>query len=334
MVQQEFIAPIEVWTPITAKSVEGVRPFYWISDLGRVFNTNINRFVPQFPDGKRGYLLVTLATDHGNVTKSVHRILMLEFVGPDPDPKKDEVDHISGDKTKNTIYDLEWVSGSENITRAYDNGLMPSGEDSPISILSNDDVRQVCLMLQNGIDKREICTFLRSKGIAHPYGEINSIYTRRTWKRISKDYVFYNYDVREPVFTEQEIHLICKLLESKLPYSNIISQLGYDYDSLSEREKNNMYQAISRIKCGHAFKEISSQYNIDHDYSNNVYTDTEIHLICKRLEEGASVRQILIELGHDVHISQDRLEYYKYTNPIYKIKNRAMFTEISKNYNF
>lgn len=332
--KQPLIPPMEFWRPVTDKSVPGVRPYYWISDLGRMFNTNINRFMPQFDDGRRGYLLVTLATDRGNITKSVHRIMMIEHVGFDPDPNKNEVDHISGVKYNNSIYNTRWVSGSENIIAAYDNGLMPSGEDSPSSVLSNDDVRYVCQMMQDGIDRHKIYDFLASRGIAYPNTLFHSIYTRRSWKRISKDYAFQDYRERDSVFTTDEIHIVCQCLEKNMNHRDIIAALGMNPDLMTQDQRNNLYTAISHIKKGLHFTEISSQYSIDSDSTKNVYSDDEVHHICRRLQEGASTRQILQELGHDVTISTNRLDYYKYTNPIYKIKQRKMFTHISSNYNF
>lgn len=329
-----LIIPVEYWLPITDKSVKGVKPYYFISDLGRVYNTNINRFVPQFDDGKRGYLLVTLATDNGNITKSVHRIVMIEFKGFDPDPDKDEVDHISGDKTINTIYNLEWVTGSENITRAFDMGLMASGEDSPLSKLSNDDVRQICLMMQNGYDRNIILDFLRSKGIKNEYGVFNSIYTRRSWKRISKDYVFANYDIRHIRFSDSEIHLICQCLEKRMPYKDIMIAIGIDIDNISQSEIDNLYQVISNIKRRSGFTHISNQYNFDENYSNKVFTDDEVHYICKRFEDGVSPRQILHELGYDIKVSKDRREYYHFMNPMNNIKSKKLYTNISSQYNF
>ena len=336
MINQNIIHPIERWKPVTDKSVKGVRPFYWVSDLGRVYNTNINRFVPQFDDGRRGYQLITLATESGNITKSIHRIVMIEHVGFDPDPDRDEVDHKTGDKNDNSIYNLEWVSGSENITRAYDMGLMPSGEDSPVSVLRNDDVRQVCEMLQAGIDKHIILDFLRSKGITSVYSVFAAIYTRRTWKRISKDYIFQEYDIMWHMkFSESEIHIICQCLEKEMHYKDIMIALGIDLNSIDQNEINNLYQTISKIKRGETFKHISCQYNIDKNYGNIVFTENEVHYICKRLEDNnASPREILLELGYDVNYARNPKEYHRYIDSVSRIKTGKTFSHISSQYNF
>lgn len=331
---QDLQPAMEHWLPITEKSVPGVRPFYWISDLGRAFNTNTNRFIPQFDDGKRGYLLITLATDKGNITKSVHRIVMIEFFGFDPDPLKDEVDHFSGEKYNNSIYNLHWVSGSENVTAAYDMGLMPSGEDSPASVLTNDDVRHVCQMMQDGIDRREIYTFLKSKGIVYPDTLFHAIYTRRTWKRISKDYVFQDYRERRGLLEENDVRIICECLEQNMPHRDIIINLGIDFDSLEQNEKNRLFTTISHIKRGLSYTEISSQYNIDKDYSKNIFTEQEVHEICKYLEMGLPAKEILHRIGYDVDVSIDKRRYHKYVDPISRIKCKRIHTDISSQYNF
>lgn len=329
---EQFIPAMEFWKPITNKSVPNVKPFYWISDLGRAFNTNTNRFIPQFDDAKRGYLLITLATDNGNITKSVHRIVMIEFVGFDPDPKKNEVDHISGIKYNNSIYNLRWVSGSENITAAYDNGLMPSGEDSPMSILSNDDVRNICQMMQDNVDRHVIYDFIMSKGVSSPSSVFYSIYNRVTWKRISNEYTFANYKERSKVFSDPEIHQICKGLEMNLNHRDIIISLGIDPNMLSRAELDNMYTFISHVKKGLHYTEISSLYNIDRNSTKKTFTDSEVHYICRRIKDGIRNIQILYELGYHIDVSKNRSEYFKYSNGIMNIRNKRSYTHISSQY--
>lgn len=331
---EELIIPMEFWKPITSKSVPSVRPFYWVSDLGRVWNINTNRFVPQFDDAKRGYLLITLATETGNVTKSVHRIVMIEFMGYDPDITKDEVDHKSGIKYNNSIYNLRWVSGSENITAAYDLGLMPSGEDSPNSIFTNDEIREICLMMQNGVPRNKIYDFIASKGSTSPSSVFYAIYNRTSWKRVSEGYVFQDYNERGRVFTDEQVHEICKCLESGMTHDAILIHLGIDLQTISRNDKNNFYTAISHIKKGENHLNISSLYNIDRNSNKNVFSDEEVVYICERFEQGISNKQILFELGYNINVSEDRSRYFKYMNAIVKIRNRVNYTYISKDYAF
>ena len=325
---------MEFWTPITEKSTPDVLPIYMVSDWGRIFDTNNNQFVYQYQDSNRGYLHVYLKTKTSCLIRSVHRIVMIEFVGFDPDPEKNQVDHMSGIKLNNSLYNLRWVTCQENIISAYNMGLMPSGEDSPISKLTNDQVRHVCEMMQQGLPREEIYSYLTSCGIQSPGSVFHSIYTRRSWSRVTDRYEFQNYDERNPVFTDDQIHFVCKCLEHNMNHGDIIRALGYNTENMDKSSILNLYTAISHIKKGYHFTEISSQYNIDRDFSKNVYTDEEVHQICDLLSRKANTRQILYELGYHADVNKNKAEYFRHMNALDRIKNRIGYTHITQYYDF
>lgn len=62
-----------------------------------------------------GYVLI--GTRIG--VKTVHRLVALAWLGAPPEGKN-EVDHLDGDKTNNDVRNLEWVSHSENVRRAFE----------------------------------------------------------------------------------------------------------------------------------------------------------------------------------------------------------------------
>lgn len=70
---------------------------------------------------KDGYLFVTLTKEKSKKNFYVHRLVAEAFI-PNPE-NKPQVNHINGNKTDNTISNLEWVTNAENSRHAYNNGL-------------------------------------------------------------------------------------------------------------------------------------------------------------------------------------------------------------------
>lgn len=124
----------EVWKPVVlldnGESYEGL---YEVSNMGRV--RSLDREVI-FSDGRKalykgkirilspnkdGYLQVGLCKNSKQKIISVHRLVAEAFI-PNPD-NKETVNHINGDKTCNTVFNLEWADRSEQLYHAYDHNL-------------------------------------------------------------------------------------------------------------------------------------------------------------------------------------------------------------------
>ena len=70
-----------------------------------------------------GYVMVSLTKpgSRRSKNKKLHRLLMLSFVGPDPD--RPVVNHKDGNKLNNDLSNLEWTTSSENNIHAIRTGL-------------------------------------------------------------------------------------------------------------------------------------------------------------------------------------------------------------------
>ena len=67
-----------------------------------------------------GYVRVMLCINGKSKLYSAHRLVAKTFI-PNPENKK-EVNHINSDRSNNNVYNLEWVTSSENLKHSYDFG--------------------------------------------------------------------------------------------------------------------------------------------------------------------------------------------------------------------
>lgn len=104
----------EMW-----KAIEGY-PNYEVSNQGRVKNVRRGKVVKSSPN-VWGYLGLSLYNDGNCKRHTIHRLVAEAFIKNDEGKK--EVNHIDGDKLNNCSDNLEWVTRSENMTHAHENGL-------------------------------------------------------------------------------------------------------------------------------------------------------------------------------------------------------------------
>lgn len=112
----------EVW-----KEIAESKGLYSVSNKGRVRN-NETGYILKPVDFSRGYLKVSIKNgDRVEVNRMVHRLVAMAFI-PNPE-NKPEVNHKNGIHGDNRLENLEWVTGEENRSHAYETGLVCHKDD-------------------------------------------------------------------------------------------------------------------------------------------------------------------------------------------------------------
>ena len=142
------------------KEIKGYEGYYEVSTKGKI--RSVNRIIKKgdvFISRKsqemktfltRGYERVSLNKEGIRRKFLVHRLVAETFI-PNPDNKK-EVNHKDGDKSNNSIDNLEWVTKLENMRHAENNKLIKRNKGSQHynSKLTEDLVREMRIKFKNG----------------------------------------------------------------------------------------------------------------------------------------------------------------------------------------
>ena len=160
---------------------------YMIDKNGNIWSPyQGGKFLSPSPTQK-GYYRIVLQTSKGRKTFQVHR-LVLETFNPIEGCEKLEVNHIDGDKSNNSLNNLEWCSGSFNIRHSLKTGLREParGEKIASNKLTEQQVLEICELLQN--------TNLSLQTIGDKYGVskycIFDIKRKKSWSWLTQNYTF------------------------------------------------------------------------------------------------------------------------------------------------
>ena len=254
----------EKWVYITDSIIPNIIPNrYMVSTYGRIYNTATQNYLPkEIRYDLDRYVSVGLLLNDGTYkNESVHRIVMMAF-HPIENYSEMEPNHINGNKTSNNIWNLEWLTHKENMEHAVNTGLYTFGEDRDNSLLTNEQVHQICKLIADGKSQDEIANIMNLQN-CNVRKIVTNIKLGLSWKNISKDYDFSN-AYKKSKFTDEDVHTICKYFQDHgrdTPTSEICKLVNIDYYNLSNIEKNRIIASISAIRKKKTFKNICNLYN-------------------------------------------------------------------------
>lgn len=108
---------MELW-----KDIPGYEGFYEVSNFGRIKSLHLKPKILNPKAMSNRYKRVSLSVGGVKKQYSVHRLVMLAFVG-DSDL---QVNHIDGNKDNNELSNLEYCTSKENISHAWETGIRAS----------------------------------------------------------------------------------------------------------------------------------------------------------------------------------------------------------------
>lgn len=123
--------------------------------------------------------------------------------------------------------------------------------------------------------------------------------------------------------SDEQIHTLCKSLES----GNSRKQACID--AALKADQNDLF-VVSHILQGQRRQDISSQYNLPEVNHIRNYTEEQVNTICRLLENNISITDIANEIKKDDNYHTNN----SIRTVIRRIKNKSIYLDISKNYNF
>lgn len=297
--------PEEQWEFI---KVKGEKTKYQISTYGQVRNIKTGKILKQHIQNN-GYYGFTISVKGKLYSFKTASIVAKTFIPNDDPEHKTQVNHKEGDmKSDNSIWNLEWVTPSENQRHAVANGLFKSTS----SVYSKKQIVKVCKMLEKGKSTKEI-----HEATSVSRSVISDILNRKLHRDISKDYDFSKRPKSKSgpsvKYKDKQIKQVCELWVDDMEAEEISKITGIPV--------NTIYGIVFEKKP--QFKHITSKYNLKRKRhsSKKAASDEVVHEVCRLLTERKSVDEIVTATGMS-------------KGGIYKIKNRTRRTDISSQYKF
>lgn len=119
-------------------------------------------------------------------------------------------------------------------------------------LITEYDIINICEMLEKGYSYRQITDVIVQRTGAKPIKVKNLLYdiaTGSSMQSIASGYKIQKpKSEREPLFTESQIHEICKKVRENKDSYTIMNEFGYDLNKFDEKRKHCYINCISNIR--------------------------------------------------------------------------------------
>lgn len=234
------------------------KPYYYrgidtnldVTKSGRVFRRDKQEEAKYYVNSN-GYYGVNMYNKKENLHqfRGVHRIVAETFI---PNPAQFEVvNHLDNDRKNNRVENLEWTTQSENLKYAHKQGRTnnKSGMECHLTKYTDDEIRQVCELLQAGYRNKDIA---KMTPVSKHY--ISAIRNREWRKDISKDYEWdtIKFEDRKganacnATITDEQAKKICKLIQKGLGNKEIAEKVGCQWYTVRSIRGRKTWKHISK----------------------------------------------------------------------------------------
>jgi hypothetical protein len=129
------------------------------------------------PDSELRYATVHLFKEGTRSTHYIHHLVAFAFLGPRPDGK--DINHKDGNKSHNSVANLEYLTAGDNTRHAIATGLSdPVKAARSLSTLSESDVHDIRVLLKSHSGR----AIARMYGVQPPC--ISRINTGKRWRSL------------------------------------------------------------------------------------------------------------------------------------------------------
>lgn len=228
-------------------------PKYYADEQGNIYSrkkgNNLRKLKPQFQKLWDYYSVKIIDKDGNKRNMTIHRLIALTYL---PNPNNlEEVNHIDGVKTNNTLSNLEWVSRSENLKHAFRLGLNDSkGELNGRAKLKDDQVIAIYNTLLSGESNKDV-----AKEFNLNISVVMDIKAKRAWSHITKDLPDIEIDYRSKILDREVIEFICEKLQDGNAPTPVLKMCEEEFYEGVVRIDN-----IYDIKRRRNFKDIVKNY--------------------------------------------------------------------------